>query len=45
MFFQIQIDILLSSYIIQGLILKKKAHTDCEKGAQTNILANKIVTK
>ena len=27
---------------LQGLIQKEKAHIDCEKGAQINILANKI---
>ena len=29
----------------QGLIQKEKVHIDCEKGAQINILANKIATK
>ena len=28
----------------QGLLQKYKVHIDCEKGAQINILAKKIVT-
>ena len=29
---------------ISELIQKEKVHIDCEKGAQINILANKILT-
>ena len=29
----------------QGLIQKEKVHINCEKGAQINILANKIATQ
>ena len=29
---------------VQGLIQKEKVHINCKKGAQINILTNKIVT-
>ena len=29
---------------LQGLLQREKVHISCEKGAQINILANKIVT-
>ena len=31
--------------LYQGLIQKEKVHIDCEKGAQVNILANKMATQ
>ena len=31
--------------LLQGLMEKEKVHINCEKGAQTSILANKIATK
>ena len=33
------------TYYIQGFIQKEKVHTDCQKGAQNNILADQIATQ